>query len=190
MARSLVYPSVNGHSVAVVAARDNAGAEVHSRLGALFDAHAARLYRLARRMTPDAEDARDLVQDTFLRAARAGQSLPVGAAAEEAWLVRVLVNLCRDTWRKRANRARLDARQIAERSRHPEAALVARRAVWQALESLAPRRRAAIVLYELEGVAIADIATLLGVSAVTVRWHLSRGRRELARAIEGSREGA
>jgi predicted transcriptional regulator len=39
------------------------------------------------------------------------------------------------------------------------------------------------VLYELEGKTIPAIATLLGVTAVTVRWHLSRGRKDLARII-------
>jgi len=53
------------------------------------------------------------------------------------------------------------------------------------MATLAPRRRAIVILYELEGTAIGDIASLLGVSPVTVRWHLSRGRRELARAVRG-----
>jgi RNA polymerase sigma-70 factor (ECF subfamily) len=61
--------------------------------------------------------------------------------------------------------------------------LIARHTVWNALRRLPPRRRAAIVLYELDGLQISEIATLLGVSAVTVRWHLSRGRRELARIV-------
>jgi DNA-directed RNA polymerase specialized sigma24 family protein len=44
----------------------------------------------------NADDALDLVQDTFLRAARSPQSIPDGPSDEEAWLVRVLVNLRRD----------------------------------------------------------------------------------------------
>jgi RNA polymerase sigma-70 factor (ECF subfamily) len=55
--------------------------------------------------------------------------------------------------------------------------------VWRALRTLSPRRRAVLVLHELEGLGIADIAKMLGISAVTVRWHLSVGRRELARVI-------
>ena len=69
-----------------------------------------------------------------------------------------------------------------------EAVLIARTTVWQALETLGPRRRAVIVLYELEGAAIPAIAKLLGVAPVTVRWHLSRGRRQLARAIRGGKD--
>ena len=48
-----------------------------------------------------------------------------------------------------------------------------------------PGRRAIIVLYEIEGATIPAIARLLGVAAVTVRWHLSIGRRELAAAVDG-----
>ena len=49
-------------------------------------------------------------------------------------------------------------------SSHPESALIARSLVWQALERLPPRRRAILVLYELEGTTIPAIARLLGVT--------------------------
>lgn len=64
-------------------------------------------------------------------------------------------------------------------------AFIAKTTVWRALQRLDPRRRAAIVMYELEGATIPAIAESLGVSAVTVRWHLSRGRKELMSIIEG-----
>ncbi len=53
------------------------------------------------RLAFDPEDARDLVQETILRAARALSSVPQGASHEEAWLVRTLVNLSRDGARRR-----------------------------------------------------------------------------------------
>jgi len=159
------------------------------RLGTLFDIHHPRLFRLARRLSRSADEARDLVQETFLRAARAPRSIPEGEAAE-AWLVRVLINIQRDEWRRQSAKKRLDPEGEAEAARpvapDSEAAFVAKSTVWRALERLAPRRRAAIVMYELEGVTIPAIARQLGVSAVTVRWHLSMGRRELAAAIEAA----
>ena len=162
-----------------------------SRLAALFDAHHQRLYRLARRLTSTADDARDLVQETFLRAARSPGSIPDGPSGPaEAWLVRVLVNLQRDQWRRQSTKRRVDPDGEAHAARaepaDTERALIAKTIVWRALEQLDPRRRAAIVMYELEGVAIPAIAASLGVSAVTVRWHLSRGRKELAGIIEGT----
>jgi RNA polymerase sigma factor (sigma-70 family) len=166
----------------------DAGTDPADRVGAMFDAHHQRLYKLARRLTPGPDEARDLVQETFLRAARAETSIPRGN--EEAWLVRVLVNIRRDEWRRKATRKRLDPDGEAHGGRLPpsdqESALIAKTTVWKALEQLPPRRRAIVVMYELEGASIAAIATLLAVNAVTVRWHLSRGRKELAQWISGN----
>ena len=159
------------------------------RLTALFDVHYPRLYRLARRLAPSTDDALDLVQETFLRAAQFPKSIPVGVTNEEAWLVRVLINIRRDQWRKRSVRNRHDkaafgGSQLASDGGNPETVLIARTAIWQALDILPPRRRAIVVMYELEGLAIPAIASLLGISEITVRWHLSMGRRELTGALK------
>lgn len=158
------------------------------RIGLLFDTHQQRIYRLARRLTRSADDARDAVQETFLRAARSPRSVPEGHSNEEAWLVRVLINICRDRWRHQAVRTRATAvgHMTTESAVDPEGALLARAMVWQALDALQPRRRAILILYELEGVQIPAIARLLGVTPVTVRWHLSIGRREMAKALRGA----
>jgi RNA polymerase sigma-70 factor (ECF subfamily) len=182
-----VYTSVTAGAIAVASASGVVARANEGRIAALFDAHHVRLYKLARRMSGSPDEAKDLVQETFLRAARSVASVPEGESAEEAWLVRVLINLCRDEWRRRARRGRVRAFAVpvADARSDPEAALIARTTLWRALQSLQPRRRAAIVMHELEGAAIPDIAGLLGISAVTVRWHLARGRRELANLIRG-----
>lgn len=159
------------------------------RLASLFDVHHDRLYRLARRLALSTDDALDLVQETFLKAARFPKSIPIGTANEEAWLVRVLINIRRDQWRKTSVRNHHDkaasgAGDSAIGGRDPETALIAKTAVWQALNVLPPRRRAIVVMYELEGLAIPAIAALLGISIITVRWHLSRGRRDLTAALK------
>ena len=46
------------------------------------------------------------------------------------------------------------------------------------------RRRAILVMRELEEMAIPAIASLLGISQITVRWHLSMGRRDLTAALK------
>jgi RNA polymerase sigma-70 factor (ECF subfamily) len=159
--------------------------ESPDRLSVLFDAHGDRLYRLARRLAATADDALDLVQDTFLKAAQSTASIPRGKRQEEAWLVRVLVNVRRDQWRKESVRKRHEFELSLATIQHddPEAALLTRATVWKALDRLPPRRRAVVVMHEIEGLSIASIATLLGISGITVRWHLSRGRRELARRL-------
>jgi RNA polymerase sigma-70 factor, ECF subfamily len=173
-----------GQAIAMSPPLDQADPGHPERLARLFDAHHARLYSLARRMTASADAARDVVQDAFLRAARSPGSIPYGPSQEEAWLVRVLVNICRDEWRKQSVRRRHAADlPPAEDHRGHEGAVIARSAVWRALAELSPRRRAVLVMYELEGAPIPAIAQLLGVHSVTVRWHLSVGRRELARLL-------
>jgi RNA polymerase sigma-70 factor (ECF subfamily) len=161
------------------------------RLEALFDAHYSQLYRMARRLTPCADDALDLVQETFLRAARFPNSIPIGAQYEAAWLIRVLVNIRRDQWRRAAVRKRFSElsgshAETERTSSGPEPALIARTILWKALDLLPPRRRAALVMHELEGLDIPAIASLLGISSITVRWHISRGKSELVRAVQAN----
>lgn len=181
---------MNGQAVAMPSAIGRPDEDPAARLGTLFDTHHQRLFRLARRLSRSAEDAHDLVQETFLRAARSPRSIPDGRSSEEAWLVRVLINICRDRWRWTAVRQKTadssDVETLGTSS--PESAMLARAMVQDALSHLAPRRRAILVLYELEGTGIKEIATLLGVSAVTVRWHLSVGRREMATVLGAGRK--
>ena len=157
-----------------------------SRLAQLFDVHNCRLYRLARRLSRSREEARDLVQETFVRIAGAGCRVPVGASAEEAFLVQVLVNLCRDRWRRAKVREKKSENPMGPAwDSDPESTYLVRIAVRAALAKLNPRRRAIVVLHELEGIDVLEIARLLGISPVTARWHLSKGRRELARILIG-----
>ena len=171
--------------VALVSSLETARMDQARRLEELFERHYQRLYRLARRLSPTQDDARDLVQETYLRAAQKPTPVPAGLSSEEAWLVRVLINLCRDRWRQQAVRHRVPASAYTAPAAIPsgEAALIARTTIWRALQSLPPRRRAILIMCELEGLSIPSVAHALGVSAVTVRWHLSRGRRELAQVI-------
>jgi len=157
------------------------------RVAALFDAHHERIYRLARRLAPSADDALDLVQETFLRAARSPGAVPFGADREEAWLVRVLVNIRRDQWRKAAVQKRHDEAHgpQADAADHGRAA-VAKATIWRALDALPPRRRAVVVMHELEGLDVKTIASQLGISGITVRWHVSAGRRDLTRVLRSS----
>ncbi len=155
------------------------------RIGALFDRQHERLYRLARRLSRDPEEARDLVQEAFLRVARRPASIPAAPDSEEAWMITVLVNLCRDRQRRRLvrERARPELRAAQEVGANLESAAIARLTVQKALARLSPRRRAAVVLHELEGLPVEKVSRLLGMARVTVRWHLSVARKEMARTL-------
>jgi RNA polymerase sigma-70 factor (ECF subfamily) len=152
------------------------------RLARLFDTHHERLFRLALRLAADREEARDLVQEAFLRAARKPSAVPDGDQPGEAWLVRTLVNLCKDRFRRVSVRSRVHSSMKAPEGdpRRIEDEVVARASVRAALERLSPRRRAVIALHEIEGTPVREVARLLGISEVTVRWHLLAARKELA----------
>jgi RNA polymerase sigma-70 factor (ECF subfamily) len=144
--------------------------ESNERPTRLFDEHSDRLYRLARRLAPNADEALDLVQEVFLRVARSPHAVPHGRREEEAWLVRVLVNIRRDQWRKESLRRRKAAHVGSPDTEcpSPERSYVRRIIVWRALDALPPRRRAILVLHEIEALSASTIASLLGITIITV----------------------
>jgi RNA polymerase sigma-70 factor (ECF subfamily) len=158
---------------------DNAWAD---SIGHLFDLHHARLYRLALRMTRGDDEARDLVQECFVRAIESGFA-PRDPAGAERWLVRVLVNLCRD----RARRGTVRQSHAREAARSQEAPAGSDpgmdTAVRAAVEALPARQRAVVIFHEIEGRTLAEAAGLLGIAAVTARWHLHAALRTLKKEL-------
>jgi hypothetical protein len=139
-----VYPVMTSDAVVWSAPVDVQLTDATERLAALFDTHHKRLYRLARRLSKNAEDARDLVQDTYLRAAQSIGSVPSGAAHEEAGCSRADQRLPRRMAShggapslRSAARRRCRGSSLAGSGRE----LVARSTVWRALDTLTPRRR-------------------------------------------------
>src|SRR5437879_2535630 len=120
------------------------------------------IYALAYRQIGREEDARDVCQETFLRAYRALSGFR-GQAKFSSWLYRIALNLCRD-WMRRERRAR---------------------AVERAMAALPEEQRTAIVLKEYHGLTFQEIADLIGCPLSTVKTRLYQGltvlRRELAK---------
>lgn len=154
------------------------------------------IYALAYRTIGREEDARDVCQETFLRAFRA---LPAfrGQAKFSSWLYRIALNLCRD-WMRRERRAPIaqppediDLMELAatvEPSESIEALVIRRdlsRIVERAMASLPEEQRTAIVLKEYHGLTFQEIADLVGCPLSTVKTRLYQGltvlRRELAK---------
>lgn len=96
--------------------------------------------------------------------------------------MRVLINLFRDEARKRSVRLRAaeETDLTPATPAGPDSAVIAKRSVRQALATLSPRRRAIVTLCELEELSVREVARMLTISEVTVRWHLALGRRQLA----------
>ncbi len=149
-------------------------------IGRLFDLHHARLYRMALRMTWGADDAADLVQECFLRAVE--HEVPADPLIAERWLTRVLVNLCRDRRRRgQVRRAHEGAMPngVAAVRHDPDAAAALRDAV----RKLPVRQLAVVVLHEIEGRPLREVAETLGIAAVTARWHLHTALRALRKEL-------
>jgi RNA polymerase sigma-70 factor (ECF subfamily) len=157
------------------------------------------IYALAYRTIGREEEARDVCQETFLRAFRALPGFR-GQAKFSSWLYRIALNLCRD-WIRRERRSPivqqpedvnlLEMAAAAEPSESIED-LIARkdqtRLVERAMSSLSEEQRTAIVLKEYHGLTFQEIAELVGCPLSTVKTRLYQGlsvlRRELAKNEE------
>jgi RNA polymerase sigma-70 factor (ECF subfamily) len=154
------------------------------------------IYALAYRTIGREEDARDVCQETFLRAFRALPGFR-GQAKFSSWLYRIALNLCRD-WMRRERRAPIaqppedvDLMELAaavEPAESIEALVIRRdlsRIVEQAMAALPEEQRTAIVLKEYHGLTFQEIADLVGCPLSTVKTRLYQGltvlRRELAK---------
>jgi RNA polymerase sigma-70 factor (ECF subfamily) len=155
---------------------------------ALVRRHLPRARLLAQRLMQDPDDADDLVQDAFLRALDRIASFDV-TRAFGPWFTRLLVNTGIDQRRKRSVRgaewqdpetlpgsARPD--RDAERSE-------LRESLEEAVGRLPERQRLVVSLFEIDGYSTEEVASMLSVSQVTVRWHLHQARRALREALKG-----
>ncbi|TWD21501.1 RNA polymerase sigma-29 (SigE) subunit [Streptomyces sp. T12] len=151
--------------------------------------HSGRVYRLAYRLTGNQHDAEDLTQEVFVRVFRSLSTYTPGTF--EGWLHRITTNLFLDMVRRK-QRIRFDALgdDAAERlaSKEPTPQQVFNDAhfdadVQQALDTLAPEFRAAVVLCDIEGLSYEEIAATLGVKLGTVRSRIHRGRSQLRKAL-------
>ena len=176
---------------------------------AAFDAlvarYQARAYRLAWSVLRDADEARDLSQEAFIRLHQAAGSFG-GRARFSTWFYRILVNLCLDHRRRHRWWRHLFAGPPAQSSDEsgrgdgPDAVLerqpapftdpaddVAREQtmtrLWQAVDRLSPRQRAAVLLQVREDLPTAEIAVVLKCSESTVRVHLHRALGQLRKTL-------
>jgi RNA polymerase sigma-70 factor (ECF subfamily) len=144
------------------------------------------IYALAYRVIGREEDARDVAQETFLRAFRALSGFK-GQAKFSSWLYRITLNLCRD-WIRRQRRTPIaqapegvDLVELAGETEPGESIeeLVSRkelgRAVSKALATLSEEQRTAIILKEYHGLTFQEIADLLGCPLSTVKTRLYQG---------------
>lgn len=155
------------------------------------------IYALAYRVIGREEDARDVVQETFLRAFRALPGFK-GQAKFSSWLYRIALNLCRD-WIRRRRRSPLvempegvDPVELATEQGPVESVeeLVSRKelgaAVADAMALIPHEQRTAIILKEYHGMTFQEIADLQGCPLSTVKTRVYQGLNVLRRHLEQS----
>ena len=151
----------------------------------------ARLLKHAWRLTGDPETARERVQEGWLEIVRGLQRLD-DAAAFPAWALRIVTRRCQHGWGLAARRREeaLDAHPEAATS-EPQAAefAVDLQRVIAAMQSLPPGQRAALALFHLEQLSVAEIAIALDVPPGTVKTRLMHARRKLRAHLEGEHHG-
>ena len=148
-------------------------------LRAAFDLHYAALVRLCLALGDQREDAEDVVQETFARAARSLDGIKPEVV--RAYLRRTVINLRHDRGRMAGKppdvRASTSTPDLAE-------SIDERAVLWTALGDLPNQQRACLVLRFYEDLSEREVASLLGCSVGSVKSHTHRGSKRLRKDIE------
>lgn len=147
----------------------------------MYEAHAPRVYRLAFRLTGDADLAREFTQDTFVRAF--GQlSRFRGESALSTWLHRITVTVVANAMRKVK---RFRERETDLEDVHPIGSdstgvdPVLRERLHRAISDLPEIYRTTLIMHDIEGYTHTEIAEVLGVAEGTCKSRLSQARAQL-----------
>jgi RNA polymerase sigma-70 factor (ECF subfamily) len=169
--------------------------------GVLITRHRDRLWAVALRTTGNPEEAADALQEAMISAFRRAGTFR-GDALVTTWLHRIVVNACLDRLRRNKVRAARplpdDLDEYAARGAvlgsddpdaDPEARVLRadrRATVLAALDRLPPEQKAAVVLVDLEGLPVEEVARILDCPPGTVKSRCSRGRARLATLLAAS----
>lgn len=145
---------------------------------AVAETYLDMVYRVALNCLKNPADAEDAAQETMLRLWRSDTEFE----SEEhlrCWLVRVCINICRDSarslWRRTVS-AESCAEPVFEDSTQKE--------IWCEVMSLHPKYRLPLYLYYYEGYTVAEIGKIMGLKISTVQTRLARARTRLKTRLE------
>lgn len=153
---------------------------------ALMRAHEDRVFSICLRMLRNREAALDATQETFVTVFRKVDRF-AGRSAFSTWLYRVAVNTCYDAARRQRRRP---AEPLPEGNDPPDRsagdeldAVELRPDLQAALAEIPAEFRAAVILVDVEGLALQSVSEILGVPVGTVKSRVFRGRRLLAESL-------
>ena len=148
-----------------------------------YAAHAGELYGFALRSLNDSQLAEEAVQDTFLRAWRAGDRFDPEIGSLRTWLFAILRNVVIDIGRARAARPDL-AVPLPEEGHEPFEDVLLNWQVEEALRRIGEQHRRVLVETYLRGRPYAEVAAELGVPVGTVKSRVYYGLKALRNALE------
>jgi len=145
-------------------------------LAGLVERHSARVHAYLVRYTRSREDADDLLQETWMRVARAARRFDP-TRRFRTWLYGIATNLARDLFRRRGSRERARL-EVARETPAREPDIAERRELHARIEKLPDRMREVVLLRFFEGMNEAEMAATLGIARGTVksRLHSAMGR--------------
>ncbi|MBQ2901379.1 MAG: RNA polymerase sigma factor [Agathobacter sp.] len=145
-----------------------------------YGRYADMLYRLSFSYMKNKEDAEDVVQEVFTKYF-CGLHLPMNPEQEKAWFLRVTINQCHDTLRKRGYRLHASLDEVTEVVAQEETDTGD---LQDALQKLPEKNRGVVMLHYLEGYSVDEIAKILQISSSAVKMRLKRGRAFLKEELE------
>ncbi len=172
----------------------------------LYRDHADRIYRFAQRLCGQVDDAKDLVQDTFLNAYRGLRQFR-GEAQLSTWLYTIAARACMRMRRKRKGEPQRELSledfiptsegefrlQIPTDGLTPEEALEnkqLRRTLNQAIQKLPKNYRLVLVLRDMEGLTAKEVGAVMGLNERAVKSRLHRARLFVRRELSARGLGA
>lgn len=172
----------------------------------LYRDNADRIFRFAQRMCGHVDDAKDLVQETFLKAYRALGGFR-GEAQVSTWLYTIAVHTCSRMRRKRSGQPDRELSldeflpgsdgelrlQIPAEGLSPEEALEAkevRRALRAAIDALPHKYRLVLVLRDMEGLTAKEVGSIMGLNERAVKSRLHRARLFVRKQLSVKKGGA
>lgn len=162
----------------------NTDSEKQDRFEALARAYGADLYRFGLWLCGDEALARDLVQETFLRAWRALDSLKDEGAAK-SWLITILRREWARTFeRKTPGFTNIEALELEDADEPAPEERLEREQLRGAMLSLAPRYREPLLLQVLFGYSCEEIASMLGIGKGAVMTQLFRAREQVKEKLQ------
>ncbi|HEY9306852.1 MAG TPA: sigma-70 family RNA polymerase sigma factor [Microbacterium sp.] len=168
-----------------VESRDSAAGRDAERLAALYDAHAAPVWRYVVHLTGDRAGADDIVQETLLRAWRTPRILEQDPSSTRSWMFTVARHLVIDEARSARRRREIGVAEVPERAA-PDAtdALFEAILVEEALAALTTEHRAVVIRAYYRGLSVAEMADELDIPPGTVKSRLHYGLRALRLTLQ------